>query len=103
MLFSLGPGHYLPMLDALVVLLHPSLYVYLVASHEPGIARMARPLLPDALVEQGQVGDVEVTLLRSAEDSEGGAFVILARGDVMWLLGVPPDFLEEIVGSQPES
>jgi hypothetical protein len=59
--------------------------------------------IPDALVEQGQVGDQEVTMLRSAEDPVGGSFVILARGDVMWLLIVPPEFLEETIGSLPES
>ena len=59
--------------------------------------------IPDALVEQGRVGDVDVTLLRSAEDPEGGTLVILARGDVIWLLSVPPEFLEEAIGTLPES
>jgi len=59
--------------------------------------------ITDALVEQGQVGDVDVTLIRSVEDPEAGAFAILARGDVIWMLAVPPELLEETVGSLPES
>ncbi len=59
--------------------------------------------IPDALVEQGRVGDEDVTLLRSAEDPDAGEFVILARGDILWLLAVPPELLEETVGSLPES
>jgi len=57
---------------------------------------------PDVLVEHGQVGDVEVTLLRSAEDPEEGAFAILTRGDIIWMLAVPPELLEETIGSLPE-
>ena len=59
--------------------------------------------LPGALVEETQVGDVEVIRLSSAEEPEGGSFVILGRGDAMWLVAVPPEFLEETIGSLPES
>lgn len=59
--------------------------------------------LPGALVEEVQVGDVEVIRLSSAEDPEGSSFVILGRGDAMWLVAVPPEFLEETIGSLPES
>ena len=58
--------------------------------------------LPGALVEETQVGDVEVIRLSSAEEPEGGSFVILGRGDAMWLVAVPPEFLEETIGSLPE-
>ncbi len=57
----------------------------------------------DAIVEQGQVGDVEVTMLRSAEDPEGSGWALLPRGDVIWLLAVPPELLEEAIESLPES
>jgi|GEM_PF-5711855 len=57
----------------------------------------------DAIVEQEQVGDVDVTMFRSAEDPEGGAWALLARGDLIWLLAVPPELLEETIGSLPES
>ena len=59
--------------------------------------------LPGALVEETQVGDVDVIRLSSAEDPEGGSFVILGRGDAMGLVAVPPEFLEETIGSLPES
>ncbi len=59
--------------------------------------------IADPIIEQGQVGDVEVTRLSSGEDPEGGSFVILARGDVIWLLSMPEQFLEEAIGSLPES
>lgn len=59
--------------------------------------------ISDAIVEQGQVGDVSVTMLRSGEDLEGGMWVLVARGDVIWLLAVPPELLEETIGSLPES
>ena len=59
--------------------------------------------IPDALVEQGRVGDEDVTVLRSAEDPDMGEYVILARGDILWLLAVPPELLEETIGSLPES
>lgn len=57
----------------------------------------------DAVIEQEQIGDVDVTMLRSAEDPEGSGWALLARGDVIWLLAVPPELLEETIGSLPES
>ena len=59
--------------------------------------------IPDLLVEQVQVGDEEVTLISSAEDPEAGAFALLPRGEVIWMLIVPAEFLEETIGSLPES
>lgn len=59
--------------------------------------------IPDAVIDEGQVGDVDVTLLSSGEDPEGGTSVILARGDVIWMLSVSPEFLEEAIESIPES
>ena len=59
--------------------------------------------IPDAIVEEGQVGDEPVTLLRSGEDPEGDALVFVTRGDVLWLVSVPSDLLQEVVGSLPQS
>jgi hypothetical protein len=57
----------------------------------------------DLLVEQSQVGDAEVTLLRSSEQPDGDQLVLLARGDVTCFISVPAQLLEEAVGSLPES
>ncbi len=59
--------------------------------------------MPGAVVEETQVGDVDVIMLSIAEDPEGGGFVILARGDALWLLAVPAELVEETVESLPES
>lgn len=57
--------------------------------------------IPDAIVEEGDVAGETVTTLRSGEDPEGGMFVFLPRGDVLWLVSAPPEYLEELVGSLP--
>jgi len=59
--------------------------------------------IPDALIEPGQVGDEDVTFLRSAEQPEEDPLVLLTRGDMLWMLAVPADQLEEFVGQLPES
>lgn len=59
--------------------------------------------VPGVLVEETQMGDVDVIRLSSTEDPEAGSFHILARGDVMWLVAVPPEHLEETIESLPES
>ncbi len=76
------------------------------ADIQPALPLLAAALeedMSEAVVEQGQVGDVDVTLFRSAEDPEGDANVMLARGDVIWLLTVPAELLEEAIESLPES
>jgi hypothetical protein len=87
-------------------------YAYLVGLHvRGGDVQPALPLfiaafeadIPDALVEQGQVGDQEVTMLRSAAAPHEDAFALLARGNMLWMLAVPTEHLEELVGSLPES
>ena len=57
--------------------------------------------IPEAIVEEGEVGGEPVTMLSSGEDPEAGMFVFLTRGDVLWLVSVPPEYLEELVGSLP--
>lgn len=59
--------------------------------------------IPDAVAEPGQVGDVEVTFLHTDEDAEGDVIMLLTRGDITWVVGVPMQYLEEVVGSLPES
>lgn len=57
--------------------------------------------VPEAIVEEGEVGGEPVTMLSSGEDPEAGMFVFLARGDVLWLVNVSPEYLEELVGLLP--
>lgn len=59
--------------------------------------------MPGVLVEEAQVNDVDVTRLSDPEDPEAGSIVILARGDALWLVSAPPEYLEETIGSLPES
>lgn len=59
--------------------------------------------MSDALIEPGQLGGEDVTLLRSAGAPDQDPLVLLARGDILWMLSVPSDHVEEFVGQLPES
>ena len=74
--------------------IQPALPLFVAASEED---------MGATTVEQAQIGGVDVTLLASAEEPEADPLAILARGDVIWMLIVPPESLEEAIGSLPES
>lgn len=57
--------------------------------------------IADPLIEQGQIADTDVTFIRSGEDPEGEAVILVPRGDITWLLALPDDLLEEAIGSLP--
>jgi hypothetical protein len=57
---------------------------------------------PDVLIEPGQVGGEDVTLLSSTDAPEENPTVLMTRGDMLWMLMVPAEDLEEIMGQLPE-
>jgi len=86
-------------------------YGYMAAFHiRGGDMQQALPLfmasfqedVPASRVEQAQIANREVTLLYDEESPESDPLVVVAIGDVIWLLSAPERFLEEAVKSFPE-